>query len=145
MQRLGPRASWLDTLAQILRFGFVGILNTISALAVIWLLMAAGAGPYPANFVGYALGVTIGFMMNRTWTFRHRDAIKWTQVMRYLLTFCISYLLNLAVVTLLLHAHVPPYIAQIGGIPVYTVCFFLMSKYFVFTSQHRNHPPNETT
>jgi putative flippase GtrA len=145
MQLLGPRARWLDALAQILRFAFVGILNTTSALALIWLLMAAGAGPYPANFAGYGLGMTVGFIMNRAWTFQYREPTKLTQVVRYLLTFCISYLLNLGTVTLLLHAHVPAYIAQIGGIPVYTVCFFLMSKYFVFTFPDRIHPPNETT
>lgn len=133
-----PAVRWRGTLAQTMRFGFVGLLNTAIALSLIWLLMVAGASPYVANLAGYALGLVISFTLNRIWTFRQRGPVKWTQVIQFLLACGASYLLNLATVALALQAGTPSYPAQIAGVPVYTACFFLMSKYVVFTPPRRD-------
>ena len=56
-------------LAQFLRFGIVGVLNTATSYLVIRGL-AGAAGLPVASAVGYAAGVVQSFLLNRFWTFR---------------------------------------------------------------------------
>ncbi len=145
VQRPGFASSWQGTLTEILRFGFVGLLNTATTLILIWLLMASGTGPYLANLFGYGIGMAISFTLNRIWTFGQRKPAKWIQIVQFLLACSVSYLLNLGTVTAMLRAGVPPYSAQLVGVPVYTACFFLLSKHFVFTPRRRIRPSSEAT
>lgn len=119
-------------IAELLRFGFVGVLNTLSALAVIYALMALGVGPYLANLGGYAVGLVISFTLNRRWTFRSTNLSGPGLVARFLIAVAVSYLVNLLTVYLCLHVGVPPHLAQLLGMPAYTLCFYVSSKLFVF-------------
>ena len=58
---------------QLVRFLFVGALNTTIGLACIVAAMRWLAMDYRlANAVGYAAGCVLGFVLNRTWVFGDR-------------------------------------------------------------------------
>ena len=69
-----------------LRFCAVGVLNPLVGLPSFFALMRFGGVQYVvANAVGYAVGITISFLLNRSWTFYHkgpllRSAARWTLV-----------------------------------------------------------------
>jgi putative flippase GtrA len=73
-------------LGQFVRFGVVGVSNTLLTLAVYTLLVEAlGVWYLLASAIGFAVGAVNGFLLNRGWTFRgHRgDAlmpVRWTIV-----------------------------------------------------------------
>ena len=116
---------------QALRYGVVGLLNTVIGLSVIWGLMRAGLAPVPANMLGYAAGLTISFFLNRTWTFR--APIAPGQIGRYLVAFVLSYGLNLLILTCALYLwRGDGYLAQLVAVGAYTVAFFLLCRTFVF-------------
>lgn len=121
------------SLAQSSRFGTVGLLNTFLTLAVIYALkLFAGAGDVAANALGYAVGMTVGFALNRSWTFSHQGSRASASV-RYLATVAISYAMNLLVVMVAIRAFgVNGYVAQLLGIAPYTITSFLLCKYWVF-------------
>jgi putative flippase GtrA len=126
---------WRPLLPEWVRFGFVGAANTLATLSVIWGLLLASVDVRLANFVGYAVGMSISFTLNRAWTFSCKDRARAAEVVRFLFASGVAYLCNLGLVSVTIGLGVSPYLAQLVGIPAYTICFYLMSRYFVFTNR----------
>lgn len=121
-----------ELLRQSVRFGLVGGVNTSIGLAAIYTLMFfLGAGTVLANVIGYAVGFTVSFTLNRKWTFSSAQPVAHV-LPKYFLMAVFSYLLNLGVVVSATHFLVNPYLAQLLGVGVCTVCMFLGCRWFVF-------------
>ncbi len=119
--------------SEFLRFLLVGVGNTLAGLLVIYAMKAVlNTGDIAANAIGYLVGLTLGFMLNRTWTFRHKGSVT-AGAARFVLAFLIAYAINLSVVMALIDEFaVNSFIAQALGVPPYTLAFFFLSKFFVF-------------
>lgn len=115
------------------RFLIVGILNTLVGLTAIYATMFFfGGSPVTANAIGFAIGLAVGFFLNRAWTFRAAGRLT-VLIPRYLGTAAACYLLNLlTVVSTIFYFRVNPYVAQLLGITVYTACMFLGCRWYVF-------------
>jgi putative flippase GtrA len=61
---------------EIMKFGLVGVLNTLINLAVFNALLIAvhDVGRVKANFVATAVATVFAYVMNRYWTFKHRPS-----------------------------------------------------------------------
>lgn len=119
----------------IARFAMAGLANTLTGLAVIFGCKSLlRFGDVAANFVGYAAGILLGFLLNKRWTFRHHG--HWgTAFARYLVVLAAAYLINLAAVIYLIDGlHLNSYLAQAAGIVPYAFIGYLGSRYFVFTT-----------
>ena len=57
-------------LGQFMRFGVVGTAGFLMDTAVLYLMLALGAGPYAGRVVSYLAAATLTFALNRAWTFR---------------------------------------------------------------------------
>ena len=58
------------------RFVLVGVLNTLSGLGVIYALkLLLSMNDVAANFVGYSVGLLIGYVLNARWTFSFRGPL----------------------------------------------------------------------
>ena len=71
--RLAPAAllARLPVLVQFIKFGIVGVSNTLLAFAVYTLLLKGfGVWYLAASAIGFVLGAVNGFLLNRRWTFR---------------------------------------------------------------------------
>jgi putative flippase GtrA len=119
---------------QALRFLSVGALNTLLGLAIIYLLMHFGVEYRAANLIGYLVGFLVGFVLNRNWTFMHRG--HWlASFARWAIVAGIAYGGNLATVVVLHRwLGIDARLAQLGGIPVYTVLSYAGGRYFAFAS-----------
>lgn len=120
-----------------IRFGAVGLVNTAIGLGTIYALMLFfRADPAFANAVGYSVGLTVSFVLNRGWTFQ--DTRPTSRVLpRFLLIVAGAYLVNLgAVLAATLHFSANPYLAQVLGVAVYTICMFLGCR-VVFSAPRR--------
>jgi putative flippase GtrA len=118
------------TLVQFLKFGIVGISNTLLTAATIWLLLRIfHSSNYLANIVGYVVGLVNSFIWNRRWTFENHAQVGAT-IFKFIVTFAISYLLQLGFLSFLLHqTNIDDYVCQLLSIVVYTVVNFFMNKY----------------
>lgn len=114
------------------KFASVGVVNTLSTLAIIFLLkFLFGVPDSAANFAGYTVGLAISFGLNKRWTFRHRaGAIP--ALGRFLLVFAASYVLNIAVVLTALEMGVNSYFAHVTGMPFYSLTFYAGCRLFAF-------------
>jgi len=119
-------------LAQPIRFLATGLANTAVGLGIIYAAMWAGLGDLKANVLGYAVGITVSFTLNRTWTFQHRGYAG-SAALRFLLSVAIAYAAN--VVTLFAVRDglgLSSWLAQALAVPPYTVILYLLSAHFVF-------------
>lgn len=126
-----------ELVRQSLRFGVVGLANTAIGLAAIYALMFFwDVSPSKANALGYSLGMTVSFVLNRVWTFGSNRSVA-QELPKYLLVVAVSYLLNLGlVITAISNFAFNPYLAQLLGVGVYTVFVFSGCRRFVFV-RHR--------
>jgi putative flippase GtrA len=115
------------------RYLVVGAGNTVVGLLVIYLGMyAMKLGDVAANALGYAVGIILGFALNRRWTFGHRGSML-PALGRFLLVLAIAYAANLAVVVFIAdHLHGNRYVAQAIGIIPYTLIGYIGSRFFAF-------------
>jgi putative flippase GtrA len=115
------------------RFLGVGAVNSMLGLFVIYAAKwFFGAGDIGANLLGYAVGMTVSFMLNSRWTFGFEGAWK-PAFVKFIAVSVVAYAANLLTVLLAIHgAGINSYVAQALGIPVYTLTVFLASKYVVF-------------
>ncbi len=131
-------------LAEMIRFGVVGALNTAIGLSVIFAGISLGLGDVSANVCGYAVGLTASFFLNRRWTFSHEGHLDARLLARYLSSFAIAYLSNLFVTLSLIESGlVPRPVGHVVGAIVYTALFYLFCRGFVFSARDvgkRNHP-----
>mgnify|MGYP005812666269 CR=1 FL=1 len=125
--------AYLASHRQLVRFCLVGFCNTALCLAVIDGLKYFGhVNDVASNMVGYAAGLTLSFTLNSIWTFNYRGP-QLRAVARFLAVFAVAYVANLATVMCLIRVlGVNGYIAQMAGMPVYTVLFYILSRTYAF-------------
>lgn len=118
---------------QFLKFGIVGISNTLLTAGVIWLLLKTmNYSDYLANIIGYVVGLINSFLWNRKWTFESKTRVSDT-IYKFIGIFAICYLFQLGNLYVLLHfTNVDPYLSQLLSIGVYTILNFGMNKYYTF-------------
>lgn len=118
-----------------LRFLVVGCANTAVGLGVIYFAkFVLRFDDVAANAAGFACGLSVSYVLNSTWTFEHgRNDV--STVCRFLVAFAVSYAANLCILWYSIErASMNSYMAQATALLVYVVCFYLLSKLFVFGS-----------
>lgn len=117
-----------------LRYSITGVLNTFVGFGVIALARGAlGWSEYTANALGYAVGLCVGFVANRQWSFQDSGSPAVTFAL-YCLAFACCYLLNVGVLWFALNVlGWTGLLAQAAAIAAYSVTFFIACKTLVFT------------
>ena len=86
------KAEARQTGIQLLKYGVIGVLNTLITLVTFYLLNTKLGLSYGiSNVTGYILGVLDSFVWNRNWVFKSKDNVK-----RELLLFICGFLICLA-------------------------------------------------
>jgi putative flippase GtrA len=125
-----------DALRLIARFGLAGLVNTAVGFAVIVVLdLILNIPPPIANAGGYAVGVAVGFILNRSFVFRSRAALPSTGL-RYAGAALAAFALNQAILHLAgsaLGAGAPERLAaQLMAMAAYSVALFGFCRLWVF-------------
>ena len=117
------------------RYGFAGILNGAFGLSTIYLLTYYQINPNIVNLMGFAVGITVGFIASRFFVFRSTDKIK-SQLMRYLFSFILCYLANILMLNICLRIMLlEPIFAQMIAVFIYIFLMYLASRFFIFTDK----------
>ena len=103
MRRVGDGAARIlrmPLILQFVKFGVVGVSNTLISFAVYTLLLKAfGVWYVAASGIGFAVGAINGFLWNRAWTFRGHVGDALTPVRWFAVQSC-GLLVNLGLVYL---------------------------------------------
>jgi putative flippase GtrA len=101
MRRVGDGAARIlrmPLILQFVKFGIVGVSNTLISFAVYTLLLKAFDVWYvAASGIGFAVGAINGFLWNRAWTFRGHVGDALTPVRWFVVQSC-GLLVNLGLV-----------------------------------------------
>ncbi len=120
----------------LFRFLLVGIGNTLVGLSCIYFAMYfLHFELVKANAFGYAAGIMLGFVLNKTWTFNNNSHVIYSFI-RYLVVLAVAFFANLKTVLYVdAHFSLNPYLVQVAGIVPYTIIGFLGSRFFAFPEQ----------
>jgi len=133
-----PRVISTAVLAQFLKFGLVGVSNTLLTLATYTLLLKVlGVWYLAASAIGFAVGATNGFLLNRRWTFREHVGDALTPV-RWGIVQTGGLGVNEGLLFLFVHdARLDKLLAQVCATAVVTVTTFFVNRAWTF----RTHAP----
>ena len=119
--------------SRFIRFLITGGINTVVGFGVIFLLMFFNVTPQLSNICGYAVGLTVSFVLNRSWVFRANDAEVKRQIIYFLIVFLVAFGINFLVLNILLIASINAWLAQILAGVCYTLVFYVLNKRMVFS------------
>ena len=115
------------------RFLLVGVANSVAALTTIFIAKwMFHIDDVKANMLGYSLGATLSFVLNRTWTFSHKGKIA-SAILRFLAIIAVAYPANIATVIFLIdQVYLNSYLSHLVGMVSYTAISYLGSRYYAF-------------
>jgi putative flippase GtrA len=118
---------------QFLRFLTVGVFNTVFGYCIIFACMyLAGLSAEASNVIGYAVGLTTSYLLNRNYTFRSKQGHS-GEIVRFVVVFAIAYAANfLALLVLIRQLGVHEGLSQILAGGVYVLASYAMNKLYVF-------------
>jgi len=121
---------------QFVKFGIVGVSNTLLTFAVYTLLLKVfGVWYLAASAIGFAVGTINSFLLNRRWTFRGHVGDALTPV-RWMIVQCTGLGINLGLLYVLVHdARVDKLIAQALATAVVTVTTFFANRAWTFRTR----------
>ncbi len=136
MRRVGDGATRIlrmPLVLQFVKFGLVGVSNTLIAFAVYTLLLKAfGVWYVAASGIGFAIGAVNGFLWNRAWTFKGHVGDALTPVRWFVVQGC-GLLLDLGLVYVLVDgAGMDKLLGQAATTVVVTVITFFVNRAWTF-------------
>ncbi len=126
----------MPVMVQFVKFGIVGVSNTLLFLAVYTVLLKGfGVWYLAASAIGFIVGAVNGFILNRRWTFRGHVGDALTPV-RWGVVQSGGLLLNLALVALCVSGlGMDELVGQAVAIVVVVVITFLANRAWTFRTQ----------
>lgn len=134
----GKKEVFSYTSRQFIRYGLVGITNTmITAGSIFFLMNVSNASYIVANTIGYIIGFFNSFFLNKKWTFRSHGRIL-EEFFRFFFIFLVCYGLQLALLIFLKETvKVSVNYAQIFAMVFYTIISFLGNKMIAFKESNQ--------
>jgi putative flippase GtrA len=130
------RRSSAPVVVQFVKFGIVGVSNTLLTLLVYTLLLKVfGVWYLAASAIGFAVGATNGFLLNRRWTFREHVGDALTPVRWAIVQGC-GLGVNEALLYVFVHdAKLDKLLAQVCATFAVTVTTFFVNRAWTFRTR----------
>lgn len=127
---------------EITKYAVAGVINTCVGYAVFWIAFRwIGLGPALANAIGYAIALSVAFLLNKYFVFSNSQPFVHAAG-RFAAAFSVAFSLNQFVLFILLRMFfLSGEVAQIFAMAVYTLTFYFLCKYFVFATKQKNVQP----
>ncbi|MEM3886806.1 MAG: GtrA family protein [Candidatus Methanomethylicia archaeon] len=117
------------------KYLLVGLMNTIVGYGIIFSLMYIGVSPEVSNIIGYAIGITVSYVLNKIYTFKSKAHPK-KEFPKFIASLLAAYGLNFVTLIICVRIlHINAYVSQIISGAVYTLSGFLFVKYFAFKGE----------
>lgn len=124
---------------QFIKFGFVGVSNTIISLATYYILVWLGCPYILANTAGFLLSVGNAYFWNSRYVFKEKTEESQIKAfgkvfLSYLGSFCISTVLITVMVEIL---HISEYVAPVLRLVVTVPINFVVNKLWAFKDRSK--------
>lgn len=122
---------------QWLRFFVVGTFNTGVSFGAYLLLLALGLPFALANLLALVLGIVVSFRTQGSWVF---DSTDWSRLRRFVPTWLLIYVFNVAAIALLVRWGLTPQWAGLTALPFVVVLSYALQRLWVFRQDARPVP-----
>jgi putative flippase GtrA len=119
---------------QLVRFGIVGVANTLISFVSYRLLLAVGLVYLAAAPLAWAAGAVNGYIFNRRWTFAARDTTR-ARILYLLVAAAGAGTLDLLVLLFARGAGLPKVEAFLAAVPIVTVSTFAANRIWTFSDR----------
>ena len=118
------------------RYCFIGGINGIVTYSLIFVLMVFFNINYlVSNVIGYAAGITTSFFLNKYANFKSDGKVK-VELPIFVFSFLVAYSVNIAVLYAMVEWLSQSHLAGlIIASAIYSVLFYLASRFFVFINR----------
>jgi putative flippase GtrA len=137
----GAARSRSHVVVQFVKFGIVGVSNTLLTFIVYTVLLKVfGVWYLAASAIGFIAGATNGFLLNRAWTFREHVGDSLTPVRWAIVQSC-GLAINEGMLFLFVtEAHLDKLLSQAFATGVVTVTTFFANRAWTFRTHHHEAP-----
>jgi putative flippase GtrA len=118
-------------LSRLVRFGLVGVSNTLLTIAAYAVLTGDGVAVAPASALAFLLGAANGYNLNRRWTFRPA-VVRPGALVRYMAVQALGAALSAGGVALFSDLSLARLAAEAVVLPCVTVITYTLSRVLVF-------------
>lgn len=118
---------------ELSRYFASGVINTIVGYLIFLVaLNFFKLNPFFSNAISYAFGLLSAYILNLFFVFKY-SSHSFAALVRFFIGFGFSYAVNMAVFNIAItHLEIRPEISQIFAMLSYTICFYLINKFFVW-------------
>ncbi|GMA63406.1 GtrA family protein [Alicyclobacillus fastidiosus] len=128
----GREVTWSALIRQVIRFGFVGILNTVIDFAMFFALVRfMHCNALVAQSVSYACGLCNSYLWNRLITFRTQPHSRAAQMFKFAVVNGVSYGVS-EICLLVLQGWIPLIATKVVITGITLLLNFIGSKWWVF-------------
>ena len=126
------KVSLQETILQFLKFGAVGVSNTLIAFGVYYFLFFNNVHYMVANLAGWAVGVFNGFYWNNKYVFKSSGDFLGILLKTYM-SYGVSFLTGMFMLYVLVEfLHMSPVIAPVLCLLVTVPLNFMLNKFWAF-------------
>ena len=120
------------TQRQFTKYAVVGFASNFILYCFYLLLTTISLAPHTAMTIAYAAGLTITYLVNRSWTFAYSGPGRAT-LLRYVLVYGLGYVVNFALLSVMVdRLGYPHQVVQAFLILLLAISLFLVQKNWVF-------------
>jgi putative flippase GtrA len=121
-------------LSEMIRFGIVGIANTIVGYGIYLIGLRVFVWAYPiAMGIGTICGIINSYFLNKIFTFRSKNKYSIKEIAKFVLVYVVQYVFNISVIFALNHyAGISESMAGFFGILSGTVISYCGHKFWTF-------------
>jgi putative flippase GtrA len=118
---------------ELSRYFASGVINTIVGYMVFLIaLNFFKLNPFFSNAISYTFGLLSAYILNLFFVFKY-SSHSLIALVRFFIGFGFSYAVNMVVFNIAItHLEIRPEISQIFAMLSYTICFYLINKFFVW-------------
>ena len=124
------------TFQQFMKFGIVGVSNTLISLVIYYILLFIGIQYIFANAIAFTLSVLNAFYWNRKYVFKSRDGSKVRQLVKVYVSYGLTFALSTGLLVFQVEIMGVSYlIAPLINLCITTPLNFTLNKAWAFRSK----------
>lgn len=133
---ISDRTSLIAFVKQFLKFGIVGVSNTLISLGIYYLLIFVGVHYIVANIIAFVVSVCNAYFWNSRYVFSKKDGSGAKPFIKTIVAYGATFLLSTGLLFVMVDViHVSKWIAPLINLCITVPLNFLLNKFWTFVPE----------
>ena len=123
-----------DGVIRFIKFGMVGVINTLVNWIIFFILNALGMYYILANIIAYILGTVNSYLWNTLWVFKYKDKASTETTIKFIILNLIGLGLNTGILYVLVDlCNLNKFIGLVTTTTIVMIINYIVNKLWVFS------------